>query len=220
MIDRRGADAVVIFDHCCGGVGWPSRSPLATIPRMDEPSLPVITTPRLLLRWISEADVDALYEIFSDPQVVRYWSFGPLPNSEAAAAMQREIAETNLKDTMWKWGLALRDSNRLIGTTTLFNLSLSNGRAEIGYAMGRPYWGKRYMNEALTALIVHAFETVKLRRLEADVDPRNAASIRTLERLGFQREGFLRERWHVEGEIQDAYFYGLLRHQWKAPEKH
>jgi ribosomal-protein-alanine N-acetyltransferase len=183
---------------------------------MDEQSLPVITTPRLSLRWIAEDDVDALYEIFSDPQVVRYWAFGPLANREAAAAMQREIAESNLKETSWKWGIALRENNRLIGTATLFNFSMSNGRAEIGYAMGRSYWGKRYMNEALTALIVHAFEAVKLRRLEADVDPRNAPSIRTLERLGFQREGFLRERWHVEGEIQDAYFYGLLKHEWDS----
>jgi RimJ/RimL family protein N-acetyltransferase len=55
---------------------------------------------------------------------------------------------------------------------------------------------------------------MQLRRLEADVDPRNAGSIRTLERLGFQREGFLRERWHVNGEIQDAIFYGLLRREW------
>ena len=185
---------------------------------MDEHSLPVINTPRLSMRWISEDDVDSLYEIFSDPQVVRYWAFGPLANREAAAAMQREIADSNLKDNIWKWGLALRDSNRLIGTTTLFNLSLSNGRAEIGYAMGRTHWGNGYMNEALTALIAHAFETVKLRRLEADVDPRNAPSIRTLERLGFQREGFLRERWHVEGEIQDAYFYGLLKHEWDKRE--
>lgn len=183
---------------------------------MNEQSLPVITTPRLSLRWISEDDVDSLFEIFSDPQVVRYWAFGPLANRDAAAAMQREIAESNLKDTLWKWGLALRDDNRVIGTATLFNLSLSNGRAEIGYAMGRAFWGKGYMNEALTALVVYAFETLKLRRLEADVDPRNAASIRTLERLGFQREGFLRERWHVEGEIQDAYFYGLLKHEWDS----
>ena len=183
---------------------------------MNEQSLPVITTPRLSLRWISEDDVDSLFEIFSDPQVVRYWAFGPLANRDAAAAMQREIAESNLKDSLWKWGLALRDDNRVIGTATLFNLSLSNGRAEIGYAMGRPFWGKGYMNEALTALVVHAFETLRLRRLEADVDPRNAASIRTLERLGFQREGFLRERWHVEGEIQDAYFYGLLKHEWDS----
>ena len=167
------------------------------------------------MRWTSEDDVDALYEIFSDPRVMRYWSSGPLANREAAAAMQRDIADGNRNDTMWKWGLALRDTNKLIGTVTLFHLSLSNGRAEIGYAMGSAYWGKGYMNEALTALIIQAFDVVNLRRLEADVDPRNTPSVRTLERLGFQREGFLRERWHVDGELQDALFYGLLKREWQ-----
>lgn len=167
------------------------------------------------MRWASEDDVDALYEIFSDPRVMRYWSSGPLANREAAAAMQREIVQHNLSDTQMKWGLALRDTNKLIGTVTLFNLSRSNGRAEIGYAMGSAYWGKGYMNEALTGLIVHAFDVMNFRRLEADVDPRNNASIRTLERLGFQREGFLRERWHVGGELQDAFFYGLLKREWQ-----
>lgn len=181
---------------------------------MNQDTLPVIKTSRLVLRWTSEDDIDSIYEIFSDPQVMRYWSVTPLMNREAAAQMQREIAEGNLKESAWKWGLALSDSNKLIGTCTLFNLNLSNGRAEIGYAMGRPYWGNGYMNEALQALVKHAFDVVQLRRLEADVDPRNTASIRTLERLGFQREGYLRERWHVGGEIQDALFYGLLKREW------
>jgi RimJ/RimL family protein N-acetyltransferase len=70
------------------------------------------------------------------------------------------------------------------------------------------------MAEALQTLLNHAFEGLELRRLEADVDPRNTASIRTLERLGFKREGYLRERWHVAGEIQDALFYGLLKREW------
>jgi RimJ/RimL family protein N-acetyltransferase len=182
---------------------------------MNAETLPIITTPRVVLRWISEDDIDNLYKIFSDPQVMRYWSTPPLPDREAAAELQREIADGNESDTMFKWGLALRDSNSVIGTTTLFNLNLDNGRAELGYAMGRAHWGKGYMHEALQALVSHAFEVMELRRLEADVDPRNAASIRTLERLGFQREGFLRERWHVNGEIQDALFYGLLRREWR-----
>lgn len=181
---------------------------------MNSETLPIITTPRVVLRWISEDDIDSLYEIFSNPQVMRYWSTPPLADRGVAAELQREIADGNESETMFKWGLALRDSNTVIGTTTLFNLNLDNGRAELGYAMSRAHWGKGYMNEALNALVSHAFEVMELRRLEADVDPRNAASIRTLERLGFQREGFLRERWHVNGEIQDALFYGLLRREW------
>jgi RimJ/RimL family protein N-acetyltransferase len=64
-------------------------------------------------------------------------------------------------------------------------------------------------------LLAYAFDELDLRRIEADVDPRNAASIRTLERLGFRREGYLRERWRVNGEVQDALFYGLLRREWR-----
>ena len=61
---------------------------------MDSTTLPIITTPRLVLRWISEDDIDSLYAIFSDPQVMRYWSTVPLPNREAAAELQRETVAT------------------------------------------------------------------------------------------------------------------------------
>ena len=71
------------------------------------------------------------------------------------------------------------------------------------------------MQEALKALLAYAFDELAMRRIEADVDPRNMASIRTVERLGFQREGYLRERWQVNGEIQDTLFYGLLRPDWE-----
>jgi len=189
-------------------------TPLYNPRRMNSNTLPIITTDRVVLRWVSENDIDSLYEVFSDPHVMRYWATPPYTTREAAVELQREIASGNENETMIKWGLALRDSDRLIGTTTLFNLNLDNGRAEIGYALGRAHWGKGYMNEALQGLLTHAFEVMQLRRLEADVDPRNAGSIRTLERLGFQREGFLRERWHVNGETQDAIFYGLLRREW------
>lgn len=196
-----------------GGVALPHH-PFVNSSPMDSNTLPVIAAERVVLRWISENDIDDLFEIFSDPQVMRYWSSPPLIDRQAAAEMQREIADGNRNNSMFKWGLALGESDKIIGTATLFNLSLSNGRAELGYAMGRAHWGKGYMNEALKALVAYAFEGFDLRRLEADVDPRNGASIRTLERLGFQREGFLRERWHVDGEIQDAFFYGLLRREW------
>ena len=61
-----------------------------------------------------------------------------------------------------------------------------NDRAEIGYSLGREHWGKGYMHEALTALVEFAFGEMDLRRLEADTDPRNAPSIRALERLGLK----------------------------------
>lgn len=132
-------------------------------------------------------------------------------------ALLREIHHNFSNHSYLKWGIALRTDDSIVGTVTLFHLDLEQGRAEIGYALARSQWGKGYMHEALQRLLEYAFEALQLRRIEADVDPRNAGSIKTLERLGFQREGFLRERWYVDGEIQDAFFYGLLRRDWKPP---
>ena len=176
--------------------------------------LPTIEAPRVTLRRISEQDVDAFYAIFSDAEVMRYWSTPPLTDRDVAAKLIKEIDDDWQRRALLKWGLALRADGRLIGSVTLFNLDLNHRRSEIGYALARDHWGRGYMNEALMAVLKFAFEELDLHRIEADVDPRNAASIKTLERLGFQREGYLRERWQVSGEIQDAYFYGLLRPEW------
>jgi RimJ/RimL family protein N-acetyltransferase len=182
---------------------------------MNWHQLPTIKAERVYLRPVVAEDADALFKIFSDPQVMRYWATPPLADKDAARELVREIHEGFERRAMLKWALALRDSDALIGTTTLFNLNRENGRAEIGYCLGREHWGNGYMNEALQALLKYSFEILDFRRLEADVDPRNISSIQTLERLGFQREGYLRERWDVNGEIQDTLFYGLLRHDWK-----
>lgn len=72
------------------------------------------------------------------------------------------------------------------------------------------------MHEALTALINFGFEELDLNRIEADIDPRNEASLRSVERLGFIHEGHLRARWIVDAEISDSSIYGLLRRDWFA----
>jgi RimJ/RimL family protein N-acetyltransferase len=166
--------------------------------------LPTIDTNRLSLRWISAADTEAFFAIYSNPEVMRYWSTPPLADRQAAADLIQKIQEDWKRRVILKWGIARRTDDLLIGSMTLFNLDFNHRRTEIGYALGRAHWGQGFMNEALTALLKYAFEVLDLHRVEADVDPRNAASIRTLEKLGFQREGVLRERWQVNGEVQDA----------------
>lgn len=182
---------------------------------MNWERLPAINTNRLSLRWISAEDVDDVYTIYSDPEVMRYWSTPPLADRNAASKLVSEIHESFKRRELLKWGIALRKDDTLIGSVTLFHPDFTHRRAEIGYALGRAHWGQGYMHETLKAVLTYAFEVLEFHRIEADVDPRNVASIRTLERLGFQREGYLRERWQVNGEIQDALFYGLLRPDWE-----
>jgi [ribosomal protein S5]-alanine N-acetyltransferase len=182
---------------------------------IDGDRLPTLLAPRVALRWLTEGDVDALFAIFSHPEVMRYWSSPPV-DREGARHLLEHIHDAFRRRALFQWGLARREDDLVIGTCTLLNLDKENRRGEIGFALGREHWGRGYMNEALETLLSFAFGELDLHRIEADVDPRNAASIRTLERLGFQREGYLRERWLVNGEAQDTVFFGLLRREWSA----
>lgn len=181
------------------------------LPMFDGSQLPTIPTPRLRLRWLTAEDVPALYEIFSDSEAMKYWSSPPLPDIAAAAALLSDIHGQFAAGTLYQWGIASRSDDRVIGTCTLAAVSVQHRRAELGFAVARARWGNGYAGEAAEALVRYAFDTLALHRLEADADPRNAASVRCLERLGFQREGYARERYHLNGEIQDAICYGLLR---------
>jgi RimJ/RimL family protein N-acetyltransferase len=170
---------------------------------------------RLRLRWLTTGDVDAMFSVFSDPDVMRYWSTTPMTARAAAESLLADIHDHFAKKDLFQWGIARREDDVVIGTCTLFHLSLAHRRAEIGFALGRAHWGCGLANEALQRLLEFAFEGLALHRIEADVDPRNARSIAALERLGFRREGHLRERWHVGDEICDGLFYGLLARDWR-----
>jgi ribosomal-protein-alanine N-acetyltransferase len=178
--------------------------------------LPTINATRVSLRNMTKQDVDSLYGIFSDPEVTRYWNSPPWKNRQAAIRALAETHDGFKNREFMEWGIARQTDNQLIGTATLFNLQSNNYRAEIGFALGRAYWGSGYMQESLQALLAYAFNEMGLHRIEADVEPRNAASIKLLRRLGFREEGYLRERWLVNGEVQDALFYGLLRKEWNS----
>lgn len=177
---------------------------------------PVLTTERLVLRETAPHDVRAVFEMESDPVAMRYWSHLPMRDiSEAEAAVQRAMgyfaAHVGLR-----WALTRPDEDRLLGHVSLFNFSEQSGRADLGYGLARPHWGRGLMHEALVAVVGYAFGPLGLRRLEADVDPANAASLRAVERLGFRREGLLRERWQVGETISDSVLLGLLARDWGA----
>jgi RimJ/RimL family protein N-acetyltransferase len=175
----------------------------------------VLSTERLTLRFLSEEDLPAAYDIFSHPEVMRYWSCPPWTDRSQAQQWLVNIQEGYRTRSAFQLGIERRTDQILMGTCTLFQFHEVSRRAEIGYALGRPYWGSGYMHEALGALLHYAFQTLDLNRIEADIDPRNRASARTLEWLGFQKEGHLRERWIVNDEISDTDLYGLLRRDWQ-----
>jgi RimJ/RimL family protein N-acetyltransferase len=173
--------------------------------------LPSLRSERLLLRWLTGDDVPALFAIFSDDEVTRYWGRSTLPDLTAAEELLGEIERGFRTRTLFEWGVEIVATGELAGTCTLSALSATHRRAELGFALGRAHWKLGYMSEVLPVLLRFAFAKLGLHRLMADADPRNRASLQLLERLGFQREGYLREHYLVNDELQDAVVYGLLR---------
>lgn len=174
----------------------------------------IISTPRLTLRPLVQADAHALLSIFSDADVVRHLSHREWPDLAHAHREIATIIEENRSGVALKLGVVLRETGELAGSVKLYNFLPSCRRCEIGYVLGAPYWGQGYIGEAVQAVIDHAFINLDLNRIEADIDPANTASSKILTRLGFEHEGLLRERWCVEGEVSDTAFYGLLRRDW------
>ncbi|MEO8085055.1 MAG: GNAT family N-acetyltransferase [Ardenticatenales bacterium] len=175
----------------------------------------VLTTERLRLRPLMPSDAASLYAVFSDAAVMRYWSTAPWTSDAAAHELIAKDVRAHADGAYVRLGIEVHSTGALIGTCTLFDLVPQCRRAEIGYALARAAWGNGYMHEALIALVAFGFRDLDLNRIEADIDPRNEASARSLERLGFVKEGHLRERWIVEGEVSDTGLYGLLRREWR-----
>lgn len=183
---------------------------------MDWKCPATIRASRISLRAMSECDVDCIYAIFSDPEVMRYWTIAPLRDRSDALRVLAESRVAFRRRESIDWGIVRQDNDILIGTVTLFAIDLNHLRAEIGFALARAYWRNGYMREALHAAIAYAFGELHLRRIEADVDPRNLACVQLLRRLGFQNEGHLLERWLVNGTPQDSLLFGLLKSRWNG----
>lgn len=177
---------------------------------------PILTTARLILRAPADHDLDAIFELESDPIAMRYWSKLPMRELDEARASLERAKRFFPERVGLRWSIARREDDAMVGHASLFEFSEQNRRAELGYGQLRRYWGQGYMHEALSAVLDYAFGTLQLRRLEADIHPGNAASLRAVERLGFTREGLLRERWQVGEEISDSVMMGLLATEWQA----
>ncbi|MEO8670954.1 MAG: GNAT family N-acetyltransferase [Tahibacter sp.] len=181
------------------------------------PPIPVLDTPRLRLRTYADTDVDALFALYADPRVTRYWSFAAWTERVQAEAYLERVRRERRHQEFYPWVIARREDDRMVGTTTLFSLSREHARCELGYSLQSAHWGRGYAREAVGAALGFAFEGLGLQRIESDIDPRNRASCNLVEKFGFQREGLLRERWRVAGETTDSLLYGLLKRGFVRP---
>jgi RimJ/RimL family protein N-acetyltransferase len=175
--------------------------------------LPTLPGEGLELRALDDADVPALYEIFSNPEVMRYWSFAPFESMRDTERLLDDIRRSFKERRLFQWGIS--EAGSVVGTCTLFQFDDRHRRCEVGFALARKAWGRGVASRAVATVLRFAFDSLGIHRVEADADPRNERCLRLLERLNFRREGLLRERYHVNGEVQDAVVLGLLHSEWR-----
>lgn len=174
----------------------------------------VIRGERLTLRYPRPADAERMYELASDPEVVRHFSWGPYTSPEEPLPWI-EDAERRRETTEWLEFAIADEDDRLIGITGLTDFVARDRRATIGTWLGRDYWGTGSNRESKAMLLALAFQRLGLNRVTALASPANPRSIVALERLGFVLEGVLRG-WHVHrGEPRDVTILRLLRREWE-----
>ena len=178
---------------------------------MDLSSIPrELNTEDLHLRASKLSDVEGMFAMLSDPESMKYWSNPPVTKIGDALEVLRQDLESDAKGNSMCWAVTLKGQDEMIGKCILFQFNQANRRAEIGFILNRNYWRQGLMFQALEAVIDFAFTTLKLHRIEADVDPENAGSLGVLEKLGFQREGLFRDRWLLNNEWVDSVMLGLV----------
>ena len=166
---------------------------------------PVIETERLRIRPMSAADVPALEEWMPDPSIYTYWGKGP-SKGEKNPQLLFEKEEKPTKSL--HLGIALKDADQVIGDIWVYLIE-NDRMASVAVRLSSNYQGKGYGTEALSAMTKFCFENTELKRLWTEVDTRNIASQKMLEKCGYTREGLIRQGKMVNTWC-DYYIYGIL----------
>ena len=162
----------------------------------------MIRTPRLLLRRARMSDLDDLHRIFTDPRAMRYWDTPPHTD---IAPSRRWLAAMVALPPDASDDFVLERDGRVIGKAGCWRI------AEIGFILHPDHWRQGLATEALAAAIPHIFATLPVAGLTADVDPRNAAALRLLDRLGFHETHRAQRTILVGAEWCDSVYLRLPR---------
>jgi ribosomal-protein-alanine N-acetyltransferase len=187
--------------------------------------VPVLTTERLMLGEITEADFHWYVDYFSRPEIAAEQAYpSPADEGQTCVSFMRRILEPFEARDGLCWGLWLKhpgaendDGLRLIGSAGVFSVDPSARSCGLGYELDPEYWRRGLMTEALRAVLDFAFVELDMNRVQTLLVPRKMPARLVVERLGFVKEGVLRECVVDErGALVDDVVYSLLAREWRA----
>jgi RimJ/RimL family protein N-acetyltransferase len=150
-----------------------------------------------------------MHKFFSDEQAMQWWSSGPHQTLDET----RAYVMANATDEKFVTWAITEEDDEALGWVCL--IPGRDGVAEIGYNLRQSHWGRGIVSEAVARVIRHCFEDLAYRRVTADTDPDNVGSNALLAKLGFQKEGYLREEWTTHLGIRDSIIWALLKTEWQ-----
>jgi [ribosomal protein S5]-alanine N-acetyltransferase len=175
----------------------------------------IIETKRLLLKGLSPADMNVIFENYSKPEIKEILGHRSEEDYQKEESKQKN-GYASYNRSFMLFLMSDKTTDTIIGRCGIHNWNVDHKRAEIGYVMeNEAYKRKGLMTEALEALIDYGFGKLNLNRLEALVGVGNVASLRLMEKNKFMREGVLREHYHIAGNYEDSILFSKLNKEYK-----
>ncbi|MFH6967422.1 GNAT family N-acetyltransferase [Flavobacterium sp. FlaQc-28] len=171
---------------------------------------PIIKTERLVLRRLTNDDVNEVFEIRSNPETMKYIPRPLAKSNEDALELIAQIEDKIVTNTGINWAITLNNDPKLLGIIGFYRTQHENYRSEIGYILHPEFHGRGIVSEAVNRLVQFGFEDLKLHSIEAVIDPENTASERVLQKCGFVKEAHLKEADFYEGVFLDRVIYSIL----------
>ncbi len=175
-----------------------------------------LETERLVLRDITEDDIDAVFGIYSKGK--KYFQYTRIPHPygrEDAEAFVSKVIEGYQTLESFYVAIIERKSKRFIGSISINRFSHADDFAEVGYSVGEEFAGRGYVTEAASAFIDYCFRRFDLNRIEIHAAVDNQASLRIIEKLGAKKEGRSRQSVRARNGYLDEYNFSILRKEWK-----
>lgn len=179
-------------------------------------AFPQMETDRFILRKTEERDTRDLFELYSEKEVLKYTPLFPFSAKDEAWHEMNWHLEIFNQQIGIRWLIEEKRSGKVIGTCGFLHYLKEYGRTEIGYDLAPSYWRRGIMSEVAAPILAFGFNSMKLNRIEAKVDPANVASIGLLTKLGFKQAGELREYETGEGNSIKLLVFSILRKQFSV----
>lgn len=168
-----------------------------------------LETQRLLLRPVDKSDQMLVFEGFSHPDVTRYLDL-TYPTFDAANAQMEWYFNNRKQGTGYAWVVCNKRNGAQMGIFSLYYIHTIHRRAELGYWLLPAYWNAGYAAEGLQAVLHHAAHNLQLHRISAEVEPANKTSLSLLGKLGFERDGILRDFEWKNGAFQSLEVWSII----------